>query len=145
MISFSRKVQYWISQVEQNYFECFPVLTEFLQESETELDTETINDIKVNLAGLSESPTMYSSNLEYKEHCWVQNPFRVTEKLPGFPSADYEVIEMTSDTQLKTNFEEVPLDIFWGSLYEEYPEISKQSIKILLPFATTYRCESGFS
>ena len=59
-----------------------------------------------------------------------------------FLSADYEkLIEITSDTRLKANFEEVPLDVLWGNLLE----ISKQAIKILLPFATTYLCESGIS
>ena len=64
IISFSRKWQYWTPDVDHNDFECFSILTEFLQESETELDTETINDIKDHLAGLSESLTMYFPNLE---------------------------------------------------------------------------------
>ena len=63
MISFSRKLQYWTPEEEHNDFECFPILTEFLQESETELDVEKINDIKNHHVGLSESLTMYSSNL----------------------------------------------------------------------------------
>ena len=84
---------------------------------------------------------MYFPNLEYREHGWVQNPVRVTEKSPGFLSADYEkLIENTSDTQLMAKFEEVLLDILWGNLIEEYPEISKQAIKIPLPFVTTYMC-----
>ena len=104
--------------------ECFPILTEFLQESETQLDTETININKDHPAGLSESLTMYFPNLEYKEHCLVKNPFRVTEKPPQFLSADYKkLIEITSDTQLKAKFEEVSLDVFWGIPLEEYPEI----------------------
>ena len=58
---------------------------------------------------------MYFLNLEDKEHCCVENPFRVTEKPPGFLSVDYEkLIENTSDTRLKAKFEEVSLDIFWG-------------------------------
>ena len=145
MISFSRKLQYWTSEVKHNDFACFPIITEFLQESETELDAETINDIKDKLAGLSQYLTMYFSNLEYKEHCWVQNPFRVTENTPGFLSTDYEkMIEIIYDTQLKAKFEEVPINAFWRNPLEEYPEMSKQAIKILLPFATTYLCESGF-
>ena len=110
MISFSRNLQYWTLKVEHNDFECFPFLNEFLQESEAEIDTETINDIKDHLAGLSESLTMYFPNLEYKEHCWVQNPFRITEKPPGFLLADNEkLIKINSDTQLKDEFGEVPI------------------------------------
>ena len=59
---------------------------------------------------------------------------------------DYEnLIEMTSDTQLKAKFEEEPLDGFWGNLSDEYPEISNRALRVLLPFVTTYLCESGFS
>ena len=108
--------------------------------------TKTINDIKDNLAGLSESLIMYFYNLEHREHCWVQNPFKVTEKPLGFLSADFEkLIEIPSDTQLMANFEEMPFDVFWGYLLKEYPEISKQAIAIIMPFATTYSYESGIS
>ena len=55
------------------------------------------------------------------------------------------MIESTSDTQLKAKFEEVLLDILWGSPLEEDPEILKQDTKMLLLFATTYLCESEFS
>ena len=127
MISFSRKLQYWTSEAEHNDLECLPILTEFLQESETELDAVTINDIKDHLAGLTKSLTMYLPNLECKEHSLVQNPFRVTEKTPEFLSADYEkLIEITSDTQLKATFEEVQLDIFLMKLLEVYQEISNK-------------------
>ena len=48
--------------MEHNDIECFHIPTEYLQESETELDAETINDIKDHLAGLSGYPTMYLAN-----------------------------------------------------------------------------------
>lgn len=146
MISLSRKLQYWISQVEDGNFDCFPRLTKFLQESEIELDAETLDEINNHLNCLSTSLTEYFPNLECKEHYWVQNPFIVNKKPTGFLSEEYEkLIEITSDTQLKAKFNEVPLDVFWGNLFQEYPEISKQAMKIMLPFTTTYWCESGFS
>ena len=77
-------------------------------------------------------------NLEYREHCWVQNPFRVTEKSTGFSSADYEkLIEITSDVQLKDKFEEVSLDVFRRNLLEEYSDISEQAEQIPLKVAKT--------
>ena len=146
MISFSRKLHYWTSKLEHNDFRCFPILAEFLQDSEAELFAETINDSKDELAGLSESLTMYFPNFEHREHYRVQHPFRLTGKPQRFLSADYvKLIEITSDTQLGAKFEEVPLDVFWRNLLEEYIETSKQAMKILLPLATKYLCESGFS
>ena len=68
---------------------------------------------------------MYFPNLENKDHCWVQNPCRVTKRQPVFLPADYDKwIEITFNNQLRTKFEKVPLDVFWGSPFDEYPEIS---------------------
>ena len=78
----------------------FPISPEFLQDSETELDALPINDIKDHLAGLSASHTKYFPNFMSKEHCWVENPFRVTERPPVFLPADCEkLMEITSDAQ----------------------------------------------
>ena len=71
MISLSRKLQYWTSDVEHHNFDCFPLLTEFLQEFEMDLDTETFNDIKGHLNNLSESLIEYFPNLKNKDHHWV--------------------------------------------------------------------------
>ena len=122
----SRKLQYWTSQVEHHHFNCLPLLTEFLQEFEVDLETKTFNNIKGRLNNLSEYLIEYFPNLKNKGHYWVQTPFKVTEKTTGFLAVDYEnLIEITSDTQLKAKFEEVPLDVFWRNLNDEYPEISK--------------------
>ena len=94
----------------------------------------------------STSLNEYFPCLEIKDHYWVQNPFRVTEKPSDFHAAAYEkLIEMTSDTEVKTKFEKLFLDVFWDYINKEYPDISKQAIKILLPFSTTYLYDSGFS
>ena len=34
---------------------------------------------------------------------------------------------------------------FLDQIYNQYPEISKQAIKHLMPFVTTYMCEKSFS
>ena len=84
MISLSSKLQYWTSEEEHHNFDCFPLLSEFLLEFEVDLDTETFNDIKGQLNNLSEFLIEYFPNLKNKDHYWVQNPFKVTEKLAGF-------------------------------------------------------------
>lgn len=77
MISFSRKLQYQISEVELGNFDCFPLLAEFLQKSKIKLDAETLDKIKDYLNSLSTSLTEYFPNSEYKEYYWVQHPFTV--------------------------------------------------------------------
>jgi len=47
---------------------------------------------------------------------WIQNPFKITEMRTELTSADHEsLIEITSDSTLKDNFEELPIAIFWDS------------------------------
>ncbi|GFS44529.1 zinc finger BED domain-containing protein 5 [Trichonephila inaurata madagascariensis] len=59
---------------------------------------------------------------------------------------DYEnLTELSSDTQLEAKFRTVSLTIFWLDVFEEYPNLPKQAIRILLPFATTYLWEPGLS
>jgi hypothetical protein len=53
-------------------------------------------------------------------------------------------IDLTSDTSLKLGLCRESLIEFWVCVGEEYPDLSKKAINILLPFATSYLCETGF-
>ena len=54
-------------------------------------------------------------------------------------------IELTSDITLKMLHPRVSLMKFWIQASHEYPELSQKAVKIMLPFATSYLCECGFS
>ena len=43
------------------------------------------------------------------------------------------------------NFNQKALASLWLSVLDEYPLLSQKATKILLPFATTYMCETAFS
>ncbi|GBM06132.1 Zinc finger BED domain-containing protein 5 [Araneus ventricosus] len=146
LVAFSRKIQYWISSVEQNNFECFQTFSDFLEESEVDLDMEIRDGEKTHLSSLQQSLSDYFPNLENQDNYWVQNAFKIKEKPKVFHSMDYEnLIELSSDTQLEAKFKTVSLTIFLSDVFDEYPNLAKQAIRILLPFATTYLCETGFS
>jgi hypothetical protein len=49
-----------------------------------------------------------------------------------------------SDLVLKQKFSTISLSGFWASLTEDYPKISECAVRKLLPFPTTYICDSGF-
>ena len=42
-------------------------------------------------------------------------------------------------------FEAFPVTDFWLRMASSYPEISKNALKKLLPFSSTWLCESAFS
>ncbi|XP_022168645.1 protein FAM200A-like [Myzus persicae] len=56
-----------------------------------------------------------------------------------------ELIELSADENLRIKFNETTSDKFWISIKSEYPELSKVAVSTLLPFATTYLCETAFS
>ncbi|QQP51805.1 Transposase [Caligus rogercresseyi] len=46
---------------------------------------------------------------------------------------------------MRLQFQLKTLAVFWIGLEKEYPLLGKRTLAILLPFATSYLCEIGFS
>ena len=79
------------------------------------------------------------------EFTWIQDPFR--GKAPSeFTCLEEEsLIELSCDNTLKSKFDSIELTDFWISVKVEYPLFSGKALRILIPFATSYLCEAGFS
>ncbi|CAI6356069.1 unnamed protein product [Macrosiphum euphorbiae] len=56
------------------------------------------------------------------------------------PFSDEEIIK-----EALSIFENTQLATFWRKIGGEYPLLSEKALKILIPFSTRYRSESGFS
>uniref|UniRef100_A0A452HAN9 Zinc finger BED-type containing 5 n=1 Tax=Gopherus agassizii TaxID=38772 RepID=A0A452HAN9_9SAUR len=144
IFSLKNKWEFWASSVEQNNFDCFPTVHEFLTEINSTVHEEVSSTILQHLHDLQ------SSLLEYfptttDDNAWVRNPFVITAKPVGFTAHDYEsLIDLISDSDLKQKFKDLPLNNFWSSLIEEYPNVAKHVVRVLLPFPT-YLCETEFS
>ncbi len=54
-----------------------------------------------------------------------------------------ELMELSADRSLKLS--QIDLASFWLLATSEYLSLSKQAIKFIWPFTTTYLCESGLS
>lgn len=52
---------------------------------------------------------------------------------------------MISSWDLKMKFETLSLSNYWMYVKKDFPILAESALKCLLPFATTYLCESGFS
>lgn len=143
--SFNKKLQFWISQVEQNNFDCFPTLDEFLIEINSKVDDKASKVILEHLHNLQSSLLQYFPKSP-EDNSWIKKPFVVTSKPVGFSANDYEnLIDLITDSGLKQKYNELPLNDFWLNLTEEYSNLSKLAVHVLLPFTTTYLCEAGFS
>jgi len=66
-----------------------------------------------------------------------------------FPDIEIEAkaqfLGLREDYTQKIYFENTQLATFWQKIGGKYPLLSEKALKILIPFSTTYRCESGFS
>jgi len=49
-----------------------------------------------------------------------------------------------NDGNARSLFSEKSCNEFWIEMAQTYPDISKMALKVLIPFSTTYECESAF-
>lgn len=53
--------------------------------------------------------------------------------------------KLSCETSLKQKFRKISRIQFWLHLKSEYNILSNKALKVLLPFATSYSCETGIS
>ena len=56
-----------------------------------------------------------------------------------------ELTELRDDRGLRLRFSNLPLESFWLKTSNEFSNLAYRAILILLPFSTSYLCESSFS
>jgi len=100
-----------------------------------------ICDIGKHLDALSQHFDEYFTNDNIENFDWIRNPFDVEmSDLAGRELK--ELAELSCDRTLKIQFREKSLSAFWLSVSTEYPLLSNKAVNVLLPFATTYLCET---
>ena len=107
-----------------------------------------LNLAKEHLTLIQQKYDKYFFAINTEQYDWIRNPFSAnaevsTKELPLRIRENF--FEVGNDRTLKLKFSEVQLDMFWISIKEEYKQISKAAIEILLQFCTTYICEKSFS
>lgn len=150
ILAFKRKIKFWAESMEKENIESFPNLNKIKSEISLEISSTDYQEFHIHLKDLMDSfqqyfPKEYHSKIE--EQAWVEQPFAVSEKPASLTSHQYEcLIDLTSDSKIKEKFEsKKSLEEFWCQLKNEFQVLSDKAKLILLPFATTYLCESGFS
>ncbi|CAK1590342.1 unnamed protein product [Parnassius mnemosyne] len=147
MSSLKNKLAFWIECVEKHNYECFTILNDFLKENELRVSSDVEKNIHEHLTSLTKSLHEYFPE-QLQDMDWVQNPFVNHTKPSMLSVSEYEnLIDIKFSSTLKQKYEEGTFDLnaFWIGLKDEYPEIVNRAITLLLPFVTTYRCETGFS
>jgi len=103
-----------------------------------------ICDIGKHLDALSQHFDEYFTNDNTENFDWIRSPFDVEMSDLAVHELE-ELAELSCDRTLKIQFREKSLLAFWLSVSTEYPLLSNKAVNILLPFATTYLCETAYS
>ena len=74
----------------------------------------------------------------------TRNPFRINENILS-DNLQEEFLEMKCNFTAKDDFETMSLNDFWAKYLPVYKNVGSVAIRTLLPFSSTYLCESGFS
>jgi len=102
-----------------------------------------LEDLRTNFEG-------YFSDIDNfaMDSAWIMNPFSFDiSTMSDNDLTKDELIEFQQDPRKKADFQTVGLDVrqFWCTQMAAYPHLAKRALNVLIPFTTTYLCESGFS
>ncbi|XP_025419883.1 zinc finger BED domain-containing protein 5-like [Sipha flava] len=146
IVAFIKKINLWKRKLteENGKTICFPLLKYFLGENDLELPMSLKTIFLEHLTNLETHFMKYFPE-EMKLYYWIKDP--LTEKpLSNFTTTEEEqLIDISSDSSLRMQFSSYSLLGFWNNIKDEYPEVSNKALRILIPFATSYLCEAGFS
>ena len=97
------------------------------------------------LSGLQLSLQNYFPEFAVNNFGWVVNPFGINETSNLSIEEEEQLIDLRHDLFFQASFPQKSLDEFWLSAYKSYSTIGVKAIKIILPFASSWLCEYGFS
>ena len=145
--AFIKKLNIWKQKVENGSFEMFSFTEEFLTNNDVE--SNVIKPLVIeHLSNLLKQfqnyflPELDNTNLD-----WIQNPFAMKKQSTKYLSLKFqeELADLSSDSKLQLEFSKKKLHTFWLTVRAEYPLLSDLAVSTLLPFVSTYLCESAFS
>lgn len=142
---FQKKLLLWKRKLEDQVIDCFPALESILQEKSIKILDPSLKTIFTqHLLSLSEHFRKYFPD-DLQQYDWVRNPFQSLTPSTLSTEEEEQLIELSCDSNLKLQYATDKLFEFWSSVSQEYHAIRTAALKVLLPFATSYLCETGFS
>jgi hypothetical protein len=89
----------------------------------------------------------FPTDWDIEKHNWKRQPFNVlSEKTKHLSlTAQEEIALLSNNRTLQLVFRNKDMYDFWLTVKNEYPVLEELSVGFLLPFSTSYLCESAFS
>lgn len=135
------------SAIEANNFQHLPTLEGFLKENNLEMQQAVLTDMANHCQQLvSQFKEYFNSDQDQEKYAWIRNPFLCDKTSTELSASDQEqLIDLSCDGTLKLEFQSCDLGEFWAKRQTEFSSLAEKALRFLLPFATTYLCETGFS
>ncbi len=121
----------------------FENLRSFIEDNK--LQNTVIPCMEAHISALQKHFQRYFLMKDPKEYDWIRDPFSATPPADFSTSEEEQFIDVTSDSTMRLQFQSKTLAAFWIGVEKDYPLLGKRALAILLPFATSYLCDIGFS
>ncbi|XP_076322307.1 protein FAM200C-like [Tachypleus tridentatus] len=143
LAAFKEKLVLWIKRVKMGNLANFPCLEETVTENST-LHPDFVAKVVEHMQMLPTSFEGYFSCGELQTYDnWILNPFM--QNLEDVSGIKDDLIDLRHNREIQMEFTNSQLEHFWASQLEAYPALAKKALEVLVPFATTYLSEQGFS
>ena len=144
---FVKKIRKWKERVGEGIFSMAPSVDE-LGDSAV-LSPPVTHAILAHMEALHGQFRNYFSEADSwrRDKTWIQIPFRddAADSARLTVTEEDQLIELSTDSMFRNIYETKPLTQFWIFCQKDFPQLAAKAMMGLLPFATTYLCESGFS
>ena len=108
------------------------------------MDDALSSEILVHLTSLRKEFLMYFPEISESDLMLVRKPFASPVEEVRDDLQD-KLIDLKNDFTCRDVFDTLSICEFWARMCSSYPRFAKECITKLLPFSSTYLCESGFS
>lgn len=142
--AFKKKLKIWKTRILNGITDMFPTLSDYVNGTNAIISENVFSLFFEHLDGMAVYFERYFPIESVGIYDWIRNPFKYEfSYLTG--REEEELAELSSDRILQLTFTQKKLTTFWCSVRQDYPLLNKKAINVLLPFATTFLCEAGFS
>ena len=139
--TFLEKLELWIERVASDNLVQFPRLDAMPGEKK-----DIQMQILKHLRKLRDEFQHYFPEVDMArdELSFIRNPFTSdVHRVPEYLQEEF--LELKNDLAAQDMYQRSTMENFWASMVVTYPNLSSHALRYLLPFASTYMCESGFS
>ena len=137
------KIQIWNRKVNQGNFATFERLSEFEADS---LGAQMKQEINEHLRSLEKEFQRYFPDLDEGFVTFPRNSFSPALDIAAVPDeVQDELLDLRNDSASREMIMEKSLSQFWCTMLRSYPKVWTEALRVIVPFASSYVCETGFS